>query len=124
MGKCVGAMAMGSFAYFTEQVFMVHGELPDLKSPGLWSQKYKDKLGKSVIEMNNYTDVVLKLNDILNSTRRNNYYWNLSLALYNFQTATPRLLLALKQSDSRDKTQHEKGIEQIQQAMTEFHRSW
>lgn len=103
---------------------MVDGELPDLKSPGLWSQKYKDKLDKSVIEMNNYTDVVLKLNDILNSTRRNKYYWNLSLALYNFQTATPRLLLALKQSDSPDKTQHEKGIEQIRQAITEFHQAW
>lgn len=99
-------------------------ELPDLKSPGLWSQKYKDKLDKSIIEMNNYTDVVLKINDILNSTRRNKYYWNLSLALYNFQTATPRLLLALKQSDSHDKTQHEKGIDQIRQAVIEFHQSW
>ena len=101
---------------------MLDGELPDLKSPGLWSQKYKDKLGKSVIEMNNYTDVVLKLNDILNSTKRNKYYWNLLLALYNFQTTTPRLLLALKQSGSRDKTLHEKEIEQIRQAMTKFHQ--
>lgn len=95
-----------------------------LKIAGIMEPKYKGNLDKSVIEMNNYTDVVLKLNDILNSTKRNKYYWNLLLALYNFQTTTPRLLLALKQSDSTDKTQHEKGIEQIQQAMTEFHQAW
>ncbi|OFY63189.1 MAG: hypothetical protein A2Y71_03495, partial [Bacteroidetes bacterium RBG_13_42_15] len=29
-------------------------ELPDLKSPGLWSQKYKDRLDRAIVEMNNY----------------------------------------------------------------------
>lgn len=99
-------------------------ELPNRKSPGLWSQKYKDKLDRAVTEINNYKVVEQKLNDLINSSLRNKYYWNLSLALYNFQTATPRLLLALKQSDSPDKAQYKIGIEQVGKAVKIFHQTW
>ena len=108
-----------SFDYTTKLI-----ELPDQKTPGLWSQKYKDKLDKAVTEINNYTATQQKINDIINSCRRNKYYWNLSLALYNFQIATPRLLLALKQSDNTDKSQHQSGIEEVQNALKTFHQSW
>lgn len=107
------------FDYTTKLV-----ELPDLKSPGSWSLKYKDKLDKSVTAQNNYPLLVAKLNDLINNSRRNKYYWKLSLALYNFQTATPNLLLALKQTDSPDKAQQKKGIEQVQQALNQFHGAW
>jgi len=99
-------------------------ELPDLKSPGLWSEKYKDKIDKSIIEINNYADVSEKLKDLCNSAARNKYYWQLLLAIYNFQTSTPRLLLALKQCDSPDKSKQKAGIEEVQKALNAFHQSW
>lgn len=99
-------------------------ELPDLESPGSWSQKYKDRLDRSVAEMNNYNDVVQKLKDLNNSSGRNKYFWKLSLALYNFQTSAPRLLLGLKQSDSPDKAKRKTGIEAVQKALKDFQQAW
>ncbi|MGZ8558496.1 MAG: family 20 glycosylhydrolase [Chitinophagaceae bacterium] len=108
-----------SFDYTTKLI-----ELPDLTSPGSWSQKYKDRLSRSAIEINNYSVVVQKLNGLANSSRRNKYYWELSMALYNFQISAPRLLLALQQSDSPDKEQQKTGLEQVHKALDEFHNSW
>lgn len=99
-------------------------ELPDLKSPGSWSQKYKDRLSRSVIEINNYTAVVQKLKELYNTSRRNKYYWRHSLALYDFQITAPRLLLALKRSDSPDKAQQKTGIEEVQKALINFRQAW
>jgi hypothetical protein len=99
-------------------------ELPDLKSPGSWSQKYKDRISRSAVEVNNYPALVQRLKELYNSSKRNRYYWELSLALYKFQTSAPRLLVALKQSDSPDKTQHKAGIEQVRKAVDEFQQSW
>lgn len=98
--------------------------LPDLKSPGSWSQKYKDRLDKSAAEINNYAALTGKLKDLYNNSRRNKYYWSLSLALYNFQIATPRLLLALKKSDSPDKAQQKTGIDEVKKALSEFQQDW
>ncbi len=99
-------------------------ELPDLTSPGSWSQKYKDRLSRSVIEINNYTAVVQKLKELYNTSRRNKYYWKLSLALYDLQITAPRLLLALKQSDSPDKAQQKTGIEEVKKALINFRQAW
>ncbi|MEO6964230.1 MAG: family 20 glycosylhydrolase, partial [Puia sp.] len=98
--------------------------LPDLKSPGSWSQMYKDRLDKSAAEINNYPALTGKLKDLYNNSRRNKYYWSLSLALYNFQIATPRLLLALKQSDSPDKAEQKTGIDEVKKALSEFQQDW
>jgi hypothetical protein len=108
-----------AFDYTTKLI-----ELPDLKSPGSWSQKYKDRLSQSVIEINNYNAVVQKLNELRNSSRRNKYYWSLSLALYNLQVSAPRLLLALKKMDSPDKAQQKTGMEDVQNALIEFRKAW
>jgi hypothetical protein len=99
-------------------------ELPDLKSPGWWSRKYKEKLDKSLVADNNYPLLAAKLNDLIHGSRRNRYYWKLSQALYNFQMATPDLLLALRKADSPDKTQQKAGIEKVQQALAHFHNAW
>jgi hypothetical protein len=99
-------------------------ELPDLKSPGTWSQKYKDRLDRSLIEVNNYKAVSDKLNELYNTSKRNRYYWSLSMALYNLQITAPRLLFALKQCDSADKVQQGTGIENVQKAMKEFQQAW
>ena len=99
-------------------------ELPDLKLTGSWSLKYKDRLDRSVIEMNNYKVISAKLTELYNSAKRNRYYWLLSKAFYDFQITAPRLLLALKESDSSDMATQKAGFESIKTAMQEFHQRW
>jgi hypothetical protein len=99
-------------------------DLPDLKSPGTWSKKYKDRLDRSLVSSTNYPLLAAKINDIMHSSRRNRYYWKLAQSLYNFQISTPDLLLALQQADSPDKAKQQAGIERVQQALTHFHNAW
>ena len=76
------------------------------------------------MEINNYSAMVQKLKELYNTSRRNRYYWSLSLALYNLQSSAPRLLLALKKSDSPDKVQRKAGIENIEEALMQFRQAW
>jgi hexosaminidase len=99
-------------------------ELPDLKSPGSWSKKYKDRIDKAQVASNNYPLLMARINDLIHSCRRNRYYWRLSHSIENFQVSTPDLLLALEQADSPDKTKQKAGIERVQQALTHFHNAW
>jgi hypothetical protein len=99
-------------------------DLPDLNSPGTWSLKYKDRLEKALLEYNNYKNLSGKLVELYNSSSRNNYYWKLSLALYNFQFTTPKILLALKEADNPDKKKQQKGLEGVKKAMKEFDGVW
>jgi hypothetical protein len=99
-------------------------ELPDLKSPGSWSQKYKDRLDRAIIEMNNYKNLSERLTELYNTSKRNRYYWSLSKALYDLQSNTPNILLALKECDSGDKVQQQSGFENVKRAMNDFQKVW
>jgi hexosaminidase len=99
-------------------------ELPDLKSPGSWSQKYKDRLDRAVIEMNNYKNLSERLTELYNTSKRNRYYWSLSKALYDLQSNTPKILLALKEYDSGDKVQQQSGLVNLKTAMNDFQKVW
>jgi hexosaminidase len=99
-------------------------ELPDLNSPGTWSIKYRNRLDRALVEVTNYKVLSERLIDLYNISKRNRYYWSLSSALYNLQITAPRLLLALKESDSADKTQQISGFEDVKKAMNEFQQAW
>ena len=99
-------------------------ELPDLSSPGMWSSKYKDLLNRALIEKNSYNDLSVRLKELHNKSIRNRYYWELSIAIFNFQSATPDLLLALKKSDSKDKKEQQAGVDELKKAMKNFQNSW
>ncbi len=99
-------------------------ELPDLKSPGSWSQKYKNRLDKAIIEMNNYKNLSERLTELCNTSKRNRYYWSLSKVLYDLQSNTPRILIALKECDSADKVKQKSGMGNIKKAMNDFQRVW
>jgi hexosaminidase len=99
-------------------------ELPDLNSPGAWSKKYKNLLDRALIEKNSYKELSGRLTELYNKSRRNRYYWSLSIALYNLQSTIPDLLLALKESDSADKVQQKVGLENVKNAIKEFHETW
>jgi hypothetical protein len=99
-------------------------ELPDLKSPGSWSQKYKDRLDGAIIEMNNYKNLSVRLTELYKTSKRNRYYWSLSKALYDLQSNTPKILLALKECDSGNKIQQKSGFENVKRAMNDFQKVW
>jgi hypothetical protein len=99
-------------------------ELPDLKAPGEWSRKYNDLLSRALTEKNSYRALYGRLTDIYNRSKRNRYFWSLSLALYNLQSSVPDLLLALKESDSKDKVQQEAGLEDVKKAVNGFKQAW
>jgi hypothetical protein len=99
-------------------------ELPDLNSPGTWSQKYKDRLDRALIEVNNYKSLSERLVELYNTSKRNRYYWSLSIALYNLQSTAPNVLLALKESDTADKARQKTGFENVKKAMKEFQQAW
>jgi hypothetical protein len=98
--------------------------LPDLNSPGSWSNKYKILLDRARIEKDSYNDLSGRLRDLLNSSKKNRYYWSLSLALYNLQSTMPDLLLALKESDSVDSVAQRAGQEKVVQAVKNFYIAW
>ena len=99
-------------------------ELPDLNSPGTWSTKYKKLLDRALIEKASYKELSGRLTGLFNVSKRNRYYWNLSLALYNLQSTIPDLLLALKESDSSDKVQQSSGLENVKKVMKDFRKTW
>jgi len=99
-------------------------DLPDFKSPGIWNQKYKDRLDKALIESNNYKNLSEKLNELYTISKRNRYFWKLSIALYDLQSTAPRILLALKEADTADKTQQKIGMENVRISLQKFRLSW
>jgi hypothetical protein len=99
-------------------------ELPDLKKIGTWSIKYKEKLDRSLIEVNEKKYLLNRLAAIKDSTLRNKYFWQLSIALYNFQCTTPELLIALKETDVSDQTKQKQGFESITKAIKNFWKRW
>lgn len=99
-------------------------ELPDTKSPGSWSLKYKDRLERSVIELNNYKSSSDRLTELYNTSKKNRYFWKLSIVLYKLQITAPRILIALKECDTADKTKHDNGIDNLERAMNEFQQAW
>jgi hexosaminidase len=99
-------------------------KLPDLNSPGNWSQKYKDRLDRATIEFNNHKKITERLENFYNTSLRNRYYWRLSATLYKLQFSAPEILLALKSCDSADKTQQKHSIENLKETIRDFKQTW
>jgi hypothetical protein len=99
-------------------------ELPDRNSVGAWSKKYEKLLSRALIEKNNFKSLSGKLEDLGNNSKRNRYYWRLSLSLYRLQSTIPELLLALKESDSNERGLQRKGFTDVRIAMEEFQKCW
>ncbi len=98
--------------------------LPDLKNPGAWSAKYKEKLDRAVIEMTRHTMLAQKLQNLEATSIRNRYYWKLSEALYNLQFTAPEILLALKACDMQDRNAQKAGFVRVRKAISDFDQAW
>jgi hypothetical protein len=99
-------------------------ELPDRNSPGIWSKKYEKLLNRALIEKKNFQSLSDRLGDQINKSKRNRYYWILSLSLYRLQSTIPDLLLALQESDSNEKSLQRKGRDDVKIAMDKFQKRW
>jgi hexosaminidase len=99
-------------------------ELPDKKSPGTWTSKYKGILDRAQTEKNSYSELSGRLRELFKKSCRNRYYWTLSAALYDLQSTLPGLLLALKESDTGDSAMHEKGLQDVIKSIEGFRKAW
>lgn len=99
-------------------------ELPDRNKPGVWSKKYNNLLDRALIEKISYKELSGRLTYYHNMSKRNRYYWTLSAALYNLQSALPDLLLSLKESDTSDKALQEGGLKDVRKSIEGFQKAW
>ncbi len=99
-------------------------EMPDLKEPGTWSKKYEQRLNEATIQIDTYQRTSKILDSVYHKSKRNRYNWKVFMALNDFQISAPRLLLALKQCDSKKKEIRSNGTENVRHAIKEFDIAW
>ena len=91
--------------------------LPDINKKGEWINKYKTKLEKASKLLKEYPELMLQLKDLENKSTHNKYFWRLSAALCRFQTATPNLLLVLRDMDEAGTPTENKFLADAMQEM-------
>ena len=99
-------------------------DLPDPQNPGQWSQKHEERLNIAWKEIKRYSKIKALLEDLSLKARRNRYHLELLSAINDFQSTSPRLLLALQYCDTADKMKRAQGLEKIHHALKEFDIVW
>jgi len=99
-------------------------DLPDPQYPGQWSQKHEERLNIAWKEIKRYSKIKALLEDLSLKARRNRYHLELLSAINDFQSTSPRLLLALQYCDTADKMKRAQGLEKIFHALKEFDIVW
>jgi hexosaminidase len=99
-------------------------ELPDPGSPGSWSKKYGERLERARVEVSEYGEMAGRLAGLYHASKRNRYFWELSLALYNLQSTAPEILLALKSCDTADAGLRREGVDQLKASCLHFEERW
>jgi len=99
-------------------------DLPDPQDPGQWSQKHEERLNIAWKEIKRYSKIKALLEDLALRARRNRYHIELLSAINDFQSTSPRLLLALQCCDTADKEKRAQGLEKIFHALKEFDIVW
>ena len=99
-------------------------ELPDHLNPGSWCLKNKERLDRAQIEINDQKYLTERLKDLIKTSKRNRYYWELSMALYNLQSSAPDILIALKDCDVADPGLRNAGDLKLKNAIAGFWKTW
>ena len=99
-------------------------DIPDINTPGKWSEKYKDRLDTAEDIAKQYPQIKKQLAQLLAKARRNRYHWQLFSAINDFQVTAPRLLLALKKCDVPDKSRQKTRMKSVRTALEEFNLAW
>ena len=99
-------------------------DLPDLNNPGRWTEKYNTRLEEAEKQYKIYKSVSKQLEDLYSVSIHNRYHWKLFSALNNFQITAPKLLLALKQCDVKNKSKRDEGFTAVKKALIDFDKAW
>ena len=99
-------------------------ELPDLQKPGSWSKTYEQRLEEAATVLDEFQHTSKVLDSLYNCSSKNRYHWELYAAMNNFQVLAPRLLLAMKQCDTKDPAQQLAGAQKLRSAMADFQKAW
>jgi hexosaminidase len=99
-------------------------ELPDPASPGSWGDRYRDRLDRAQVEADEYEELSGRLAGLYNASKRNSYFWELSLALYNLQSTAPEILLALKSCDTSNAKLRREGVDKLNASLSHFEERW
>ncbi len=99
-------------------------ELPDVKNLGDWSKKYKKRLDEAQMILDKYPLTSKALDSLSSGSKRNRYHWKLFKVLNDFQIVAPKLMIALKQSDSKKTSERAKGAKNIRAVLKEFNSAW
>jgi hypothetical protein len=99
-------------------------DLPDLKEPGSWREKYKKRLIKAKIEVDRYQKTSEQLEELIKKSRRNRFHWEIFRAINDFQAIAPYLLLALQTCDQKAESQQISGFEQVRNILVKFESVW
>jgi len=98
--------------------------IPNLQSPGKWSKKYAERLKQAKEIISEYKDTKKTLKNLKENSKRNRYYWEVFIAINDFQLSAPQLLLALEQCDTNNMEQQKKGAKNVKIALQNFEITW
>lgn len=84
--------------------------LPDPLKPGIWSEKYKDKIALSKAEVLRYSTIKEKIADASRLARRNYYSLTLMNQINEFQIYSSNIILLLEKFDNAKSTAERQNI--------------
>jgi hypothetical protein len=99
-------------------------DIPDLASPGTWSQKHKDRLALAEKEVEHYGKLAQQFAELSKKARRNRYRLEVLSAINDLQVTGAHLVLALKKCDVADKAKQKEGMKSVREVLKEFDRAW
>ena len=99
-------------------------ELPNIKNPGEWSAKYKDRLFQAKEIATSYQETSKMLQYLHKSSKKNRYHWEIFKAINDFQIVASSLLIAIEQVDSKDKKIRSSGLENVKKSLLDFDTTW
>lgn len=99
-------------------------DLPDLATPGAWSQKHEERLDRAQQEVEQYARVAPQLGELTKKARRNRYHLELLAAINDFQVTASHLLLALKACDVAEQADRAPAMKEVRRLLDEFDQPW
>jgi hexosaminidase len=99
-------------------------DVPDLGSPGKWSQKHNERLALAEKELERYNKLRSQLAELSKKAQRNRYQLEMLSAINDLQITAAQLLLALQKCDVPDVQQQKAGMKDVRTVLEEFNGVW
>ena len=99
-------------------------KLPNVQNAGKWGEKYGQRLEEAKLILEDYKETSTALDTLFHESKKNRYHWRLFKALNEFQITAPRLLLALKQCDTKKKSNRLVAVQLVRNELKKFDIAW